>query len=167
MGEKVFIEKYNEEIDKRPRDPKTPEQEDLYNKEREKELNPKVLEAVSRIYLATQDFAKVFHEKHQHILYFTPVFFLRTFRTFTNLLQERKDNVVEVRKRYDKGLEKLKETMSEVQYYSDKLKKKTPSLQVKQRKLIEAIVDIEEEYQKISISRERLKADENNCEANL
>ena len=79
---------------------------------------------------------------------------------FTGLLQERKDNVVDVRKRYDKGLDKLKETMSEVKYYSDKLRKKTPTLQDRQRKLIEAIVDIEEQYQKLNLARERLKVEE-------
>ena len=81
------MEKYNEEIDRRPRNPKTPEQEDLYNKEKEQALNPKILDAVGRMYLATCDVAKRFHEEHKHILYFTPVFFLRTFRTFISLLE--------------------------------------------------------------------------------
>ena len=50
--------------------------------------------------------------------------------------------------------------MSEVQYYCGKLKKKTPVLQEKQRKMIEVVVDIEEEHQKINIQRERLKREE-------
>ena len=151
IGQKVFVERYNEEIEQRPRDPKTPEQEDLYAKEKEKALTPKVLDAVSRMYIATNDMAKRFHEEHQHILYFTPVFFMRTFRTFTQLLDERKTNVVEIQKRYTKGLEKIKTTMAEVKYYSTKLRKKTPVLLDKQRKLVEVVVDIEEEYQKVSL----------------
>ena len=36
--------------------------------------------------------------------------------------------------------------MAEVKYYSEKLRKKTPILLEKQRKLVEVVVDIEEEY---------------------
>ena len=96
IGHKLFVEKYNEEIDKRPRDPKVPEQEDDYNKDREKALNPKILKAVSLMYLAAIDMGKKYHEEHGHVAYFTPVFFLRTFRMFTKLLDERKNNVVEI-----------------------------------------------------------------------
>lgn len=88
--------KYNQDIDNRPRDLKIPEQEDAYNKEKEKALNPKVLNAVCLMYLATIEMAKKYHEEHGHVLYFTPVFFMRTFRIFTRLLEERKHNVVEI-----------------------------------------------------------------------
>ena len=47
-----------------------------------------------------------------------------------------------------------------MQYYCGKLKKKTPILQEKQRKLVEVVVDIEEEHQKVNIQRERLKREE-------
>ena len=50
--------------------------------------------------------------------------------------------------------------MAEVQYYSTKLRKKAPILQEKQRKLVEVVVDIEEEYQKVNLQRERLKREE-------
>lgn len=151
IGHKVFVEKYNEEIEKRPRDPKVPEQEDTYNKDREKSLNPKILKAVSLMYLAAIDMGKKYHEEHGHIAYFTPVFFLRTFRMFTKLLDERKNNVVEIQARYDKGLDKIKETIDEVKRYSKKLREKAPIMQEKQRKLVEVVVDIEEEYQKLRI----------------
>ena len=151
MGKKIFLDKYNEEIDKRPRDPKVPEQEDQYLREREKALNPKVLRAVSLMYHAACEMSKRYHEEHRHVLYFTPAFFIRTFSTFTQLLDERKQNVVEIQKRYDKGLDKLRETMAEVKAYSTKLRNKTPVLQEKQRKLVEIVVDIEEEYAKVRI----------------
>ena len=151
IGQRVFVERYNEEIDKRPKDPKVPEQEDKYNKDREKERSPRVLEAVSLMYLAAGEVGKRYHEQHKHVLYFTPVFFLRTFRVFTRLLEERKHNVEEIQRRYDKGLEKIKETMAEVKAFSNKLRSKTPLLQEKQRKLVEVVVDIEEEYQKVRI----------------
>ena len=146
VGQKIFVEKYNEEVDKRPKDPKVPEQEDRYNKDREKERSPKVLKAVSLMYLAACEMGKRYHEQHKHVLYFTPVFFIRTFRVFTRLLEERKHNVEEIQRRYDKGLEKIKETMAEVRDFSNKLRSKTPLLQEKQRKLVEVVVDIEEEY---------------------
>lgn len=159
------MERYNEEIDKRPRDAKTPEQEDLYNKDKEKAINPKILNAVCLMYQAANVMAKRYHEEHAHILYFTPVFFIRTFRTFTRLLEERKLNVVEIQNRYNKGLEKLKVTMKEVKYYSSKLREKTPVMQEKQRSLVEVVVDIEEQYQKIRLQKERLMNEENECNA--
>ena len=62
IGQRVFVERYNEEIDKRPKDPKVPEQEDKYNKDREKERSPRVLEAVSLMYLAAGEMGKRYHE---------------------------------------------------------------------------------------------------------
>lgn len=41
--------------------------------------------------------------------------------------------------------------MAEVKAFSNKLRSKTPLLQEKQRKLVEVVVDIEEEYQKVRI----------------
>ena len=160
IGKEVFIKKYDAEIDLRPRDPKVPEKEHEYNKQREKDLNPKVLKAVSLMYLATIDLSKAYKEEFQHVLYMTPVFFMRTFRIFTRLLEERKKNVVEIQQRYDKGLDKIKETIAEVKAYNKKLREKTPKMQEKQRKLVEVVVDIEEEYQKVRIQRERLKQEE-------
>ena len=96
IGQKIFVDKYNEEIENRPRDPKIPEQEHEYNTNREKELHPKVLKAVSLMYMTTLEMAKKFREGHGHTLYFTPVFFIRTFSTFTRMLGQRKQNVVEI-----------------------------------------------------------------------
>ena len=55
--------------------------------------------------------------------------------------------------------------MAEVKAYSTKLRNKTPVLQEKQRKLIEIVVDIEEEYNKLRIQRERNKVDELEAQA--
>ena len=59
-------------------------------------MNPKILKAVCLMFMATQELSKKYIEEHSHILYFTPVFFIRTFRIFTRLLDERKHNVVEI-----------------------------------------------------------------------
>ena len=96
IGMKHFVIKYDEEIDKRPRDPKVSEQDDLYQKDKEKSLNPKILYAVSLMYHAVNEMSKRYNEEHGHVLYFTPVFFLRTFTIFKRLIEERKHNVVEI-----------------------------------------------------------------------
>ena len=70
--------------------------------------------AVSLMYLASNELAKRYHEDHGHVLYFTPVFFLRTFTIFKRLIEERKYNVVQIQSRYSKGLKKLKRSMREV-----------------------------------------------------
>ena len=74
----------------RPRDPKVPEKEHEYNKKREKDLNPKVLRAVSLMYQQSIELSKIYHDEFRHVVYITPVFFMRTFRIFTRLLEERK-----------------------------------------------------------------------------
>ena len=53
--------------------------------------------------------------------------------------------------------------MREVKAYGNKLREKTPVMQEKQRKLVEVVVDIEEQYQKIWLHRERLKQEESEC----
>ena len=53
--------------------------------------------------------------------------------------------------------------MREVKAYGNKLREKTPVMQEKQRKLVEVVVDIEEQYQKIRLHRERLKHEEGEC----
>lgn len=59
-------------------------------------MNPKILKAVCLMYTATTEMAKKYNEEHGHVLYFTPVFFMRTFSIFKRLLKERKHNVVEI-----------------------------------------------------------------------
>lgn len=56
-------------------------------------MNPKILKAVSLMYITTNEMAKRYQEEHGHVLYFTPVFFLRTFSIFKRLIGERKYNV--------------------------------------------------------------------------
>jgi hypothetical protein len=52
------------------------------------------MRAVSGIYLDTIQFAKQYQEETKHVLTFTPVFFLRTFKTYVRLLEERRKNVM-------------------------------------------------------------------------
>ena len=61
-----------------------------YQLKKTKELNEKILQAVIQMYLETCKVAKRFKEDHHHTLYFTPVFFMRTFKTYRSLLKERK-----------------------------------------------------------------------------
>ena len=114
-------------------------------------MNPKILKAVCLMYMATNEIAKNYNEEQGHVLYFTPVFFMRTFSIFKRLLKERRHNVIEIQSRYKKGLKKLKRTMREVESYNKKLREKTPVMQEKQRKLIEIVVDIEEQHSKVRL----------------
>lgn len=80
------------------------------------------------MYLKSLKMAKEYHEDTKHKLYFSPVSFIRTFKTFSRLLEERRKNVIEIQKRYDEGMSKIKETMDAVKWYLDRLRKKTPIL---------------------------------------
>lgn len=59
-------------------------------------LNKKILQAVIKIYLDTIQFAKIYQQDTEHVLTFTPVFFIRTFKTYQRLLEERQQNVVKI-----------------------------------------------------------------------
>jgi dynein heavy chain len=169
IGRKVFIESYNEELAAERAanvdNVERKDQEEAYNAEQTATLNDKVLQAVAKMYVQTTRMAKKFKTEHLHTLYFTPVFFIRTFSTYRHLLRERKQNVEEIQKRYDKGLSKIKATQDAVTAYNDILAKKTPALQEEQRKLVEVVVEIEEEYQKVKLERERMKEEEIECQA--
>ena len=61
------MEKYNEEIEKRPKEDKNmPDGEHEYILEREKALNPKILKAVSLMYLAANEMSKRYVETFKH-----------------------------------------------------------------------------------------------------
>lgn len=112
------------------------------------------------MYLQTVKMSKKYMDKHGHQLYITPVFYLRLFNTFTRLLDERKKNVSEISTRYDSGLQKINNTMDELQGYHNRLEAEIPVLMDKQTKLVETVVDIEEEFEKVKAMRERMKQQE-------
>lgn len=71
-------------------------------------MNQKLCSAVSSIYLDTINFAKQYMEETGHQINFTPVFFIRTFKMYSLLLDERKRNVTSIQHRYEDGLAKFK-----------------------------------------------------------
>ena len=95
---------------------------------KERATNEKILKAVSLMYLDSLTVAKQYQEDSLHTVYYTPVLFMRTFKTYSRLLSQRKKNVMEIRNRYEEGLSKLQETIKSVRYAHDKLKSKTPEL---------------------------------------
>jgi hypothetical protein len=48
------------------------------------------------------------------VLTYTPVFFIRTFKTYQRLLEERSRNVNEIQARYEEGLRKIKMTQDAI-----------------------------------------------------
>lgn len=79
--------------------------------------NTRILKSFIQVYLITLRFAKKYQEKNQHTLYFTPVFFLRSMTAYRRLLVERRRNVTDTQERYNKGLEKIKDTLVVIAEY--------------------------------------------------
>jgi hypothetical protein len=79
-----------------PRDVDMADQEYEYMQNKENAVNLKVLKAVTLMYLKSLKLAKEYHEDTKHKLYFSPVSFIRTFKTFSRLLEERRKNVIEI-----------------------------------------------------------------------
>jgi len=83
-------------------------------KKKSSEHNTRILKAFIKIYLITIQFAKQYQEKHQQILYFTPVFFLRSFTAFRRLFADRQHNVSETENKYLEGLDKIRSKIDEI-----------------------------------------------------
>lgn len=62
------------------------------------------------------------------MLTFTPVFFIRTFKTYQRLLEERQQNVLKIQYRYEKGLKKIKQTIDATEKYFGELASRAPVL---------------------------------------
>jgi len=136
------------------------DQDAQYALEQETRLNHKVLAAVSSMYLSTQKTAKKFKEDFNHTLYFTPCFFIRVFATYRTLLEERTKNVEKISKEYAAGLDKIRNMMDTCRKYHKELSERAPLLVDRQHKLVSVLVDIEEEYEKVSNHRDMLKKEE-------
>ena len=132
------------------------DQDAQYALEVEGRLNSKVLKAVSQMYLSTQKIAKKFQGDFNHTLYFTPCFFIRVFETYRKLLGERTKNVEKISKEYAAGLDKIRNMMDTCRKYHKELSDKAPVLVERQHKLVSVLVDIEEEYEKVSNHRDML-----------
>lgn len=85
---------------------------------------------------------------------------MRLITAYRRLLKERQKNVLAIQGRYDVGLNKISDTIREISNYYKQLESKTPVLIAQQKKLVAVIVDIEEEYERITQQREFEKEEE-------
>ena len=76
-----------------------------------------ILNACISIYKITCEFADKYYEKHEHRLYFTPIFFLRSLTAYRRLLGQRKHNVTDTVSRFEDGLETISQSRQEVEAY--------------------------------------------------
>ena len=76
-----------------------------------------MLRALVDVFLQTKKISKFYLKEQDHALYFTPVFYFRSFMTFSRLLSERKGNVADIQDRYANGLNKIKETIEQIQNF--------------------------------------------------
>ena len=115
VGEKTFVGPMEEEmraelIRDTTRDPRL----DEIKVKKSRDANMNVLKAFVDTYQLVIKFSRKYEEKNKHILYFTPQFFLRSLQVYRKLLKVREHNVTETQNRFEKGLDKLKETLQKV-----------------------------------------------------
>lgn len=144
MGEQAFLPKMAEAAtDKLFEDKERDQRLDDYNLQVAKEKNVKVLKAMVTIYLETLSFAKHYQEKHQHRIYFTPAYFLQNLNNYHRLMKDRQENVLNIKNRYIKGLERIKDTILAINKYYQELDVAIPQLIETQKQLVAIIVDIQ------------------------
>lgn len=125
IGQIVFVQKALKEAQEKAKQASDPnkaqdgEQPEMtaYDIQKDHVLNTKIMRAVSSIYLDTIQLAKQYQEETKHVLTFTPVFYLRTFKTYKRLLEERRKNVMSIQNRYEEGLKKIKLTQHAIEAY--------------------------------------------------
>ena len=113
-----------------------------------------------RIYQQSLETAKKFGEQYNMVMQFTPVHFLRIFECYRRLLRERHTVVKNISKRYEAGLQKIKETQDQIFEYHQALERKSPQLQNRLRQIFRIIGDIEEEFGRIKGQSDQLRRDE-------
>ncbi|CDW77756.1 dynein heavy chain axonemal [Stylonychia lemnae] len=126
--------------------------------------NSKVLHCCVQMYLNAKEMSKKFFQQSGQILYFTPSSFLGMFSNFRRLHTERKKNVMDIQKRYENGLERIRVTQIAIQEYHIELEQKIPVLQDKQKKLIMEIQEIEGRFNNVKKERDLLKREEFNIQ---
>ncbi|RZF38562.1 hypothetical protein LSTR_LSTR006157 [Laodelphax striatellus] len=104
--------------------------------------------------------ADEFYTRLQRKVYITPTSYLELINTFKDLLNKQRLDVMNGKKRYEVGLDKLNKAASEVSVMQDDLVKLQPALQVAAQNVKDILVKVEEESADVAKVEEVVKADE-------
>ncbi|XP_031456999.1 dynein heavy chain 7, axonemal isoform X1 [Phasianus colchicus] len=102
----------------------------------------------------------LYHEELQRHNYVTPTSYLELISTFKTLLEKKRAKVMEMKRRYEVGLEKLNSATSQVASMQSELEALQPQLREASQQVDEMMVVIQKESSEVAKTEKIVKADE-------
>uniref|UniRef100_A0A8V0Y274 Dynein axonemal heavy chain 7 n=1 Tax=Gallus gallus TaxID=9031 RepID=A0A8V0Y274_CHICK len=102
----------------------------------------------------------LYHAELQRHNYVTPTSYLELISTFKTLLEKKRTKVMEMKRRYEVGLEKLNYATSQVASMQSELEALQPQLREASKQVDEMMVVIQKESSEVAKTEEIVKADE-------
>ncbi|XP_073402803.1 dynein axonemal heavy chain 7 [Dendrobates tinctorius] len=128
--------------------------------EMSEEIRNGCIDMCKSFHTSTITLSERFRAELQRYNYVTPTSYLELISTFKTLLQKKRSEVMNMKRRYEVGLEKLESASSQVATMQIELEALQPQLKVASREVDEMMVIIERESIEVAKTEKIVKADE-------
>ncbi|XP_015421606.1 PREDICTED: dynein heavy chain 7, axonemal [Myotis davidii] len=128
--------------------------------EMSEEIRDGCIDMCKSFHTSTIDLSTSFHVELQRYNYVTPTSYLELISTFKLLLENKRSEVMKMKKRYEVGLEKLDSAASQVASMQLELEALHPQLKVASKAVDEMMLMIERESFEVAKTEKIVKADE-------
>ncbi|XP_054578836.1 dynein axonemal heavy chain 7 [Eptesicus fuscus] len=128
--------------------------------EMSEEIRDGCIDMCKSFHTSTIELSTSFYVELQRYNYVTPTSYLELISTFKLLLENKRSEVMKMKKRYEVGLEKLDSAASQVATMQSELEALHPQLKVASKEVDEMMVIIERESVEVAKTEKIVKADE-------
>ncbi|CAG9863347.1 unnamed protein product [Phyllotreta striolata] len=111
-------------------------------------------------HMSTQDLSEEFFKRLRRYNYVTPTSYLEMINTFKTFLLQKRKEILELKKRYEVGVEKLDTAGAEVAVMQSSLEALQPQLIVAAANVQKTMIIVEHQQREAAIQEEHIKADE-------
>ncbi|XP_060113048.1 dynein axonemal heavy chain 7 [Heteronotia binoei] len=118
------------------------------------------IDMCKKFHMTTITLSETFYAELQRHNYVTPTSYLELISTFKSLLENKRTQVMKMKKRYEVGLEKLESAASQVATMQSELEALQPQLRLASKQVDEMMVVIEKESLEVAKTEKIVKADE-------
>uniref|UniRef100_A0A8B9CC02 Dynein axonemal heavy chain 7 n=1 Tax=Anser brachyrhynchus TaxID=132585 RepID=A0A8B9CC02_9AVES len=132
----------------------------LEDVEMSKETRSGCIDMCKNFHTSTIVLSDLFHVELQRHNYVTPTSYLELISTFKTLLEKKRTKVMEMKRRYEVGLEKLNSAASQVALMQSELEALQPQLRQASKEVDEMMVVIQKESLEVAKTEKIVKADE-------
>eukprot|EP00963_Diacronema_lutheri_P008805 scaffold776_cov347-Pavlova_lutheri.AAC.3 len=128
------------------------------------ELLGKAIEFCVDVHVSVAKVSKRFIEERGRFNYVTPTSYLELLQTFAKLLAQKKSGILDMRKRFQNGLDKLSSTSAKVADMERNLQELQPKLQQSSTEVEELMSIIEKDTKEGEVTRQGVKKQEEEAE---